>query len=145
MLADRVRTAIAKWVDRVLERDALGAAPKRLHEVAIAYANACPHATRREWVAFATAHAAEAYRVGYQRGAEHADEAVPPERSLPPEFYADQLDPNWRWRPGITLLAGGQLVPDAWAEDALERDDLELLGKVMHGEQDDGTEHGKVA
>jgi len=105
-------TRFGKWVRNNLEKY-LGKyyegfdAPDRLRAMVIAFANFYPQATRDQWIAFATAHAAESYRSGYMRGYEYIerdpDSWMP---DVPPELIADQMDPNWRWNPAIELNAG---------------------------------------
>ena len=93
--------------------------PARLGEMVIEFANTHPHATRAEWAAFAMGHSEECYRSGYVRGRESAerDYEVP---SVSPEEVADELDPDWRWSPGIVL--GGD--PDATVMEVNDDDAL---------------------
>lgn len=96
-------------------------APERLGEMVVAFANEYPHATRADWVRFASDHAAECYRSGYTRGYERVERDF--ENAMPnnrPEDIADELDPDWRWSPEIVLLGDGEAI-------VLERNDEEQL------------------
>ena len=78
--------------------------PGRLGAMVVAFANLHPHATRGEWVAFATEHAGECYRSGYTRGHERSERdyaATMPDAR--PEDVADDQDPDWRWSPEVEL------------------------------------------
>jgi hypothetical protein len=100
--------------------------PGRLAEMAVAFANQYPHATRGEWVRFCGEHAGECYRSGYVRGVERAERDY--ERSMPeraPEDVADELDPDWRWSPDITLLG------DHDAEVLHELDEQQLTAQEI--------------
>lgn len=74
--------------------------PTRLRDMAAAFANAHPRATRAEWLEFAARHAEEAYRSGHTRGVEWAerdlerrDPATDPERRMYDEGHGfDWLD-----------------------------------------------------
>lgn len=92
--------------------------PRRLGELVLAFAEAHPKATRGEWARFAQLHAEEAYRQGYVRGYEYVEREEGFFEGKRPEELADQLDPDWRWRPGITLdgASMGEVPSDEGAE-----------------------------
>lgn len=98
-------TALKRWLsrraERFLDRYYEGPEPPlRIADLAIEFANLYPQATRAMWLRFATDHAREAYRAGYQRGYEYVERDPDFFRSdLPPDMIADQMDPDWRWRP----------------------------------------------
>jgi len=88
--------------------------PLRLQEMVIDFANSNPRATRKEWVAFAAGQAEEAYKAGYIRGLEYSerDETYRAQVKEVPDQVADQLDPDWRWSPGIKLEGPPQDIPE---------------------------------
>lgn len=98
-------TPFGKFIRKVFEKTSARyyegpEPPKRIEEHVFEFEKFYPNATREEWRAFATRHASNWYREGYMRGFEHAERHPDPYLSkLPPEFYADQQDPNWRWKP----------------------------------------------
>jgi hypothetical protein len=96
----------------------------------VAFANAHPKATRGEWIAFAAAHAGEAYRSGYVRGHEWAERDDEMRPDVPPEVVADLVDPDWRWRRAI-LIDGSlvEVVPDGWPEEQLMREQMERVNR----------------
>ena len=105
--------------------------PERLKEMVIVFANLHPRATREEWAAFASNHAAEAYRSGYARGREWAEREEYRDPEIDPEVIADAHDPNWRWQPGAVLQGDGRLrVLSAEEAEAIEPidDQLRRLG-----------------
>lgn len=74
--------------------------PARLREMVLLFAEMNPDATRRDWLDFASQHAAECYRTGWLRGYEatvRGGEAKPwvGDRT---ERMADELQPGWRSR-----------------------------------------------
>jgi len=85
--------------------------PARLGEMVVAFANDNPRATRADWVRFCQFHSGECYRSGYVRGVERSERdflnAMPSTR---PEDIADELDPDWRWSPDITLMGDPTVV-----------------------------------
>lgn len=89
--------------------------PERFKQLATEFGNLTPRATRREWAEFAVGLARMAWREAYVRGDERGvrDPNVA-WRRLPPEYEADQIDPNWRWRPalGSELANPGDFVED---------------------------------
>lgn len=85
--------------------------PERLREMVLTFANLHPHATRAEWAEFATKHAGEAYRSGYQRGWEEV-ERDPSWKKLSPDQVAAEVDPDWRWAPAVELDLPGRTVLD---------------------------------
>ncbi len=97
--------------------------PLRIADLAIEFANLYPTATRAQWLRFTTEHAREAYRSGYQRGFEYVerdpDFFVRHDRT--PEMVADQIDPDWRWRP----VDRGIMVPEPDAVPKDEPDEYE--------------------
>jgi hypothetical protein len=104
MLSERVRA----WVRRKLEKAADvfyegEAAPERLREQVIAFSNLFPSATRGDWIAFAAGFAEECYRAGYLRGVEYVERDPEAFDAKSPEAIADEIDPNWRWRPMIEV------------------------------------------
>lgn len=88
--------------------------PARLREQAIAFANMYPAATRKQFVEMAATLAEEAYRAGYLRGYEWAERDPKAfDLPVPPEVIADQIDPDWRWRPMIDLeVAADEIIPE---------------------------------
>ncbi len=88
--------------------------PERLREQVIAFANMYPAATRGQFVDMAATLAEEAWRAGHLCGIEWAERdpnAFDP--SLPPEVIADQIDPDWRWRPMSELeLPADEVIPE---------------------------------
>jgi hypothetical protein len=108
MFADRVK----RWWRRRSEKAADTyyegpEPPDRLRESATSFANMYPSATRKQFVEMAAELAAEAYRSGWVRGFEWAERdpdalgTINPK--IPPEVIADQIDPDWRWRPAVVL------------------------------------------
>lgn len=129
-----------KWMKRFFERS-FGTweegpiPPTRVGELATVFANEHPEATRAEWLQFSIKFAGEWYRAGYTRGFEHA-ERVPETHAgkLPPELLADQMDPDWRWRPtdvSVDLLD----QPELTEERVLPGYDLDAAHARLHGEQ----------
>lgn len=111
-----------RWVRNLRER-AFGTfeegpdPPERLADAAEAFAAAHLRATRGEWIAFAAAHAGEAYRSGYVRGLEWAERDPEKRPDVPPDMVADAVDPGWRWRRGIPVDGGiTEVVPDEWTD-----------------------------
>lgn len=127
-------TALARGLRRLRER-LLGEyyegpdPPVRLAEMAMAFAEAHPRATRREWLQFAISHAGEAYRSGYLRGHEWAERDPEARVDVPPDLAADLVDPDWRWRtPVLTADGLAEVVPDGWPDD-----EQELLERMTRG------------
>lgn len=125
-------TPVAKWVKKLAQKW-LGEfyegeePPDRLGEQVLTFANLRPLATRGEWIDFSRAFAEECYRAGYLRGVEHAerDPLDPAEKS--PEQLADEIDPNWRWRPMIQPIhANDEIVPAVRAEHETIQAHLDL-------------------
>lgn len=106
-----LRNRAEAWLGRLYEGPS---APKRLREQAIAFANMHPNATRGEWLAFAAGFAEECYEAGYVRGLEWAERDPEPEGGKPsPEEIADEMDPDWLWRPSLVMeLPEGDVVPE---------------------------------
>lgn len=78
--------------------------PERFREAVMMFANDNPHATRREWMEFATYFAGETYRTGFVRGWEmDVRTAEQPWKGEPPEAMANALDPGWPWAPEVLL------------------------------------------
>lgn len=112
--------------------------PDRLADMAVYFANVNPHATRLDWVRFATEHAREAYKSGFLRGFENS-ERDPEDSEVDPDILADAYDSNWRWNPanlegefwydprqpqhqgGIMLEDGEHVVPELYDEDEVQR------------------------
>jgi hypothetical protein len=107
-------TALKRWLSRRAEKflDKYYEGPEppqRISDLVIEFANLYPTATRSQWLRFATEHAREAYRAGYQRGYEYVERDPDFFRTdLPPDMIADMHDPDWRWRP----LDRGIMVPE---------------------------------
>lgn len=111
-------TPLGKWLRRKVEKWA-GTyyegqkAPERLREQVIAFANMYPTATRGQFVEMAASLAEEAYAAGYLRGVEWAERDPEPFPGASPETIADEIDPDWKWRPAIQLeVPPGEVVLD---------------------------------
>lgn len=92
-----LRDRLERWLQRYHEGPEM---PQRIADMAIAFAQLYPTATRAQWLAFSAELARESYRSGYVRGFEYVERD--PELwmpKVPPEELADQIDPDWRWRP----------------------------------------------
>jgi hypothetical protein len=101
--------------------------PDRLGDMVITFANMHPHATRQDWVVFATFHAREAYRSGYLRGVEYA-EREDDEPGLDPDVLMDAMNgPSWRGRP-----VGPNLEPPA--EDLHDWEWYPTEGPTLEGD-----------
>ncbi len=123
-----LRNRAEKWLHQHYEGPA---APKRLREEVIAFANLHPHATRDKWVAFATDFANQCYESGYLRGVEWAERDPDAfDASLPPDMIADQMDPDWRWRPAIELEFPDGVVPATVAEAEVIREQIAAFKKL---------------
>jgi hypothetical protein len=99
------------------------AAPQRLAEMAVYFAQENPRATRKDWVVFAARLAEESYRSGYVRGVEYAEREERPawKRGVSPEDLADELDPSWRdfaWNPEAVVEEPGEVVPEVYDSGA---------------------------
>jgi hypothetical protein len=100
--------------------------PERLDRMVMVFANTNRYATRAEWQAFAAAHAREAYRAGYVRGEEWSERAPDRLPDVPPETLANQIDPDWKWRPmGSDVL---EFPNDRVAEENLATAEQMLRG-----------------
>ncbi len=108
-------------------------APERLREQVVAFANMYPTATRSQWVEFAGTFAAQSYEAGYLRGIEWVErdpDAFDP--NLPPEVIADQIDPDWRWRPMIELeRPPNEVVTDEKPEREDIRDQVDAFARRL--------------
>lgn len=134
-LVKLVRNLRDRWLGRFYEGPQ---PPARLRELAVAFANAHPRATRAQWVEFAAAHGDEAYRSGYVRGAEYVERDAFARPDVPPEVMADALYPDWRWAPAVDLTAPEDPVTDD-AEDEHDRARRQVR-EMRHGGSDgDGT------
>ncbi len=128
LLSDRAKKWIRTTIEKVVGEYEEGARPpERLRSTALAFAELNPHATRREWLAFAVGFAGECWRAGYLRGyerAEREDEAVG-ER---PEEIADMLGPDWREVPmGDPRL--DELVPDGFDAAGFANEVIDIFGR----------------
>ncbi len=128
-------TRLGRWVRRALERLAgvwyEGAQPPdRFGEMVVYFANTNPRATREQWVQFATELAGETFRSGYLRGFERGERDVEaqPWRQADPDALADELDPDWRWSPDITLYGPADLIPEPEEREPTAEDLLAALG-----------------
>lgn len=114
-------TVLSRWAakkaEQYLKRYYEGPEPPlRFADMAIEFANLYPTATRAQWLRFATEHAREAYRAGYQRGYEYVERDPDFFRTdLPPDKIADMHDPDWRWRPMDRGMSYAE--PDAIPKD----------------------------
>lgn len=115
-----VRTA-KKLVERTLGTWYEGPEPPdRLRQMVLAYAEAHPRATRREWIGFAQDLARVCYRSGYERGYLWADRDL--ERRDPefePERLAELEGNGWEWMPADQEPApsGLEEVPEPGQEE----------------------------
>lgn len=128
-------TPLVRWLrdvrDRYLGRFYEGPEPpERLGQIVLAFAAAHPRATRAEWMAFAEAHAQEAYRSGYVRGYEWTQRDLHARPDVPPEVIADEADPDWRWRRAIPIEGDlVEVVPEEWPAGVLEERDMEKVNR----------------
>ncbi len=127
-------TPVARWVKRFAEKW-LGEfyegeePPDRIGEQVVMFANLRPFATRGEWIEFAKSFAEETYRAGYLRGVEHTErDAQEIEDGHTPEQLADDIDPNWRWRPmgTVQLHDPNEIVRGVRPEHEVIEDHLEM-------------------
>jgi hypothetical protein len=99
--------------------------PERLREHIIMFANANPKATRVEWADFAIKFSESVFQSAYVRGIEHSERDPDiDDGRLPPDMIADQMDPDWRWRPEVVLELPHEIVPDTRAEEAVIRETI---------------------
>jgi hypothetical protein len=130
MLSDRVKKWLRGQAERWIEQHYEGPEPPaRLGEQVLSFANMFPHATRGEWVTFAADFADQCYRSGYIRGVEWAErDPAAFDSKVPPEMIADQMDPDWRWRPAVVLeLPAGDVVPETYEQHEVIRDQVAAL------------------
>lgn len=110
------RDLLERWSERYFEGPE---PPARLTEMAIAFAEMHPNATRREWVAFAAAHARNSYSSGYARGYEYVERDPDFFKDRSPDEAAAQLDPHeFEWSPDIALTRPDDAVPEFEEPDA---------------------------
>lgn len=120
-----IKRTTEKWFGKYYEGPE---PPERFHQLVVAFANAHKHATRADWIAFATAHAGEAYRSGYIRGLEYIErDEEGGNRAISPDVIADAMDPDWRWATEPIKLQHdpNEPVPIAYPEIELARDELD--------------------
>lgn len=75
-------------------------APDRVENMVVAFMKMNPHATRKEWAAFAARHAAEAYASGYSRGFEWAERDLDRLPKDSPEVKDHDARHSWAWEGG---------------------------------------------
>lgn len=122
-----LRNRAEKWLGQHYEGPR---APDRLREEAIAFANMHPLATRAEWTEFAGRFAGQCYEAGYLRGLEWAERDPDAfDASLPPDMIADQMDPDWRWRPAIELEMPEETVPVTVSDAEATRQQMAAVRK----------------
>ena len=133
-------TPFGNWVKRQWERW-VGVwyegpePPQRLGEMVVLFANMHPHATRAEWVAFASGHAGQAYMSGYVRGWERSerDPDVMPWRVSSPNTIADEMDPGWREGPSVLEGNAEAIVGEsAPSSEELQGMQLDMLAQRRH-------------
>lgn len=130
-------TRAKRWIRHLLER-LLGIfyegeqPPERLREIVTTWANNHPNATRADWLAMMEEWGDEVYRTAYQRGIEYVERDPTFWKDIDPDAIADEVDPNWRWRPEVKLEGDPDFVP---AED--DPDQLEDLLYELESEQQD--------
>ncbi len=124
-----LRNRAEAWIGQRYEGPA---PPARLREQVISFANMYPHATRRMWENFASDFAEQCYRSGYIRGVEWAErdpDAFDP--SVTPEMIADEMDPDWRWRPAVVLENPDGLVPEAYEGPQVAVDQVATINEWL--------------
>ena len=129
ILSDRVR----RWLRDKFEQT-IGVyyegeePPRRLREQVISFANLYPRATRAEWAEFAASFAEECYRAGYLRGVEWVERDEQRDPNAPtPEEIANDMDPDWIWRPLVKLEDGSYVVGDIRPEHEEIEDQIDRL------------------
>lgn len=111
MLSDRakkwLRNRFEKWAGSFYQ----GPRPpeERLRQQAIDFANMYPHATREQWVSFASGLAEEVWRSAWLQGVEWTERT---DADLNPEVVMDQIDPDWRHSQAFDLEDPERVVPD---------------------------------
>ena len=130
---------LKNWAEKFAKRYYEGPEPpERLHTEIKAFAKMYPHATRAEWVEFATAHSGGAYEEGYVRGFEYVErdrEAWYPD--VDPEVIADAVDPGWRWGEPFSVLDDpDKQVPEEFDAVGALREQMDRLAR-RHKERDD--------
>lgn len=104
--------------------------PERLAEMVIVFANEHPRATRGDWIEFACKHAGEAYRSAYVRGVEWTERDTARFPDIPPDVIVDAIDPDWRWRKGVTVEGNlMEVVPDEWPEEMIMREQMDEVNR----------------
>lgn len=103
-----LRSKAEKWIGTFYEGPE---PPDRIDQLVAAFVEMYPNATRGEWIKFAIEHGREAYRSGYQRGAEYTERTDDWHPQVPPEVVADAIDPDWRWRPMDRGIEYGDAQP----------------------------------
>jgi len=87
-----------------------------------------PHATRQDWVDFASGFAESVFEAAYIRGVEWAerDPQVQEQENVPPDVIADQIDGGaWRFGAPVILEFPDGIVPETVDEAQVIRDQME--------------------
>lgn len=122
-----VRDRVEKWLGSFYEGPD---PPKRLGEQVVAFANLRPLATRGDWIDFATNLAEECYRAGYLRGVEYTERDPEEPGGITPEEIADQIDPDWRWRPMIEVeFPREEVIPERREDHEVIQAQLEFIAR----------------
>lgn len=124
-----LRNLAEKWLGRYYEGEK---APERLAQMVMTFANENPHATRAEWVLFASEMAEESYRSGFTRGVEYVERDPTFFDDLDPDGVMSAHEPDWKWSDAISLEGNPEDIPSPEefgdpVEDVLI--DLEREGK----------------
>jgi hypothetical protein len=135
MITSRAKKWIRAWLEKLIGCFYEGEVPpQRLREIVTVWANEHPHATRAEWLTMVEEWGDEVYRSAFLRGVEYVERDPTFWKDIDPDLIADEIDPDWRWRPEVKLDGDPDFVP---IEDELPQ--LEDILIDLEREQRDDT------